>query len=80
MSLKTKQTPPKVNSNKGDILLFFVPNQFLGRHTDIQFFDNIPAGCQVFQIDVTFLGLVYPDDQVVMIVPHGTALTAQLPR
>ena len=80
MSLNsTKQSPPEVNS-KGDILLFFVNNHFLGRHTDLQFFDNIPPGCKVFQINLTFLGLVYPDDQVVMIVPHGTAPTAQLPR
>ena len=83
MSLKsTKQTAPK-----GDVLLVFLPNNFLGREpTLLHFFDNIPSGCQVLKKynlshPPQFLDDHNDNGQVKLILAHGTAPTAvQLPR
>ena len=40
----------KSTMQTGDLLLVFVPANFLGREpTLLNFFDNIPSGCQVLK-------------------------------
>ena len=72
----------KSTMQTGDLLLVFVPANFLGRERPLlNFFDNIPSGCQVLKKYNLSLPPQSLDDhndnvQVKLIFPHGTTLAA----